>query len=63
MFEPATWQDDSIRGHRVVQPFQIHYCTYIRKLGLVTLQSPYTSCRSEMLFQAAHQIFDVSILE
>ena len=59
MFEPATWQDDPICGHQVAQLFQTHYCTYIRAPRLLTLQSPYTSCRSEMLFQAAHQTFEL----
>lgn len=59
MFEPAIWQDDPPCGHRVAHPFQTHYCTYIRAPRLLTLQCPLTSSRSEMLFLAAHQTFEL----
>ena len=57
MAKPANWKDDPACGHEVAYAHQTHYCTYIRALKLLTLQSPQTP--DELLLITAQQWYEL----
>lgn len=59
MHRPARWKDDPECGHLIVEPFQTHYCTYIRVPKLLTLQRPVTDKPEERLAVLALQAIEL----
>ncbi len=59
MNQPARWMGDPDCGHLVRDPFQTHYCTYIRVPKLLTLQNPQTDHPDERLALLALQAIEL----
>jgi tryptophan 2,3-dioxygenase len=59
MPKPVVWNDDPACGHDVDNPYQTHYCTYIRVPRLLTLQNVPATNPAKLLLITAFQWYEL----